>query len=443
MELQLSLNTSGVSFEFNPISVIIPACSYHRTVLCRKSLATGSLIVRGCIVRAAGGVAREFVLPLVTEDEEEHLAHKCSAALCEAGRFNSGSKSSPSSKAVMFLQCKLVPEQPLYRIRRTTVTHGALMLYDGEMFPIGIRFENIPPLPIDFIQLAFDDSTMTPAQEALTEGELSVFETYETEYALIHRPVFFWIKNDSVAIAPGRNVTLTINCFGKQEGTIHASYSYIHRDPFDNEEASVFHTGQLSYPLMITVYRMLESHEMDILPYPYPTGTDDNLVINKSNLFVQDNGAWCLFSVDIMNRYGIPFEVSIERIQEDVPWGKTLVNVPPGSTSRYNVGQSVYAKLNTLCRLVIPLEKFLSGDEHISRPIPSLCDRQFVVDKTKLSDAEQKMQRKLFCYGEELFKCLRCRWREAGETRYGDLSLRNQRLTLTMLKTLRTEKAGI
>ncbi|KAJ3909329.1 transport protein Trs120 or TRAPPC9 TRAPP II complex subunit-domain-containing protein [Lentinula edodes] len=321
------------------------------------------------------------------------------------------------------------------KIRRTTVTHGALMLYDGEMFPIGIRFENIPPLPIDFIQLAFDDSTMTPAQEALTEGELSVFETYETEYALIHRPVFFWIKNDSVAIAPGRNVTLTINCFGK-EGTIHASYSYIHRDPFDNEEASVFHTGQLSYPLMITVYRMLESHEMDILPYPYPTGTDDNLVINKSNLFVQDNGAWCLFSVDIMNRYGIPFEVSIERIQEDVPWGKTLVNVPPGSTSRYNVGQSVYAKLNTLCRLVIPLEKFLSGDEHISRPIPSLCDRQFVVDKTKLSDAEQKMQRKLFCYGEELFKCLRCRWREAGETRYGDLSLRNQRLTLTMLKTL-------
>lgn len=143
----------------------------------------------------------------------------------------------------------------------------------------------------------------------------------------------------------------------------------------------------------------------------------------------------------------------------DVPWGETLVNVPPGSTSRYNVGQSVYAKLNALCRLVIPLKKFLLGNEHISRPIPTLSDRQFVVDKTKLSDAEQKMQRELFWYREELFKSLRCQWREvrcgrwaifssvhflqAGGTRYGDLSLRQQRLTLTMLKTLRTEKAGI
>jgi len=31
-----------------------------------------------------------------------------------------------------FLECKVVPEQPLLRIRRTSVTHGALMLYDGE-----------------------------------------------------------------------------------------------------------------------------------------------------------------------------------------------------------------------------------------------------------------------------------------------------------------------
>ncbi|KAJ3791523.1 TRAPP II complex [Lentinula aff. detonsa] len=332
---------------------------------------------------------------------------------------------------MLFLECKVIPEQPLLRIRRTTVTHGALMLYDGEMSSIRITFENISPLPIDFVRLAFDDSTITPAQQALAEGELSVFETYETEYALIHRPVFSWIKNDSVAIAPGRKVTLTINCFGKvgcTEGTIHASYSYIHRNPDDDgEEASVFHTRQISYPLMVTVYRMLESHGMDILPYPsYPMSTD-NVAQSNSNLFVEDNGAWCLFSLDITNTYGTPFEVSIERVQEDVPWGEILVNVPPGSTSR----------------LVIPLKKFLLSDDHTSRPIPTLSDRQFVVDKTKLSDAEQKMQRELFWYREELFKSLRCQWREAGGTRYGNLSLRQQRLTLTMLETIRTERAGI
>ncbi|KAF9075275.1 TRAPP II complex [Rhodocollybia butyracea] len=446
LELQsLSLSTSGVPFETAPIPLVVPARSYHRVVLSGKARTTGSLVIRGCNVQAPGGVLREFVLPLATEEEEERLAHKRSAALCDAGRSKySGLNSFPwekskspntetprSCKTMLFLECKVVPEQPLLRIRRTTATHGALMLYDGEMTSIRITLENISPLPIDFVRLAFDDSTIIPAQQALAEGDMSVFETYETEYALIHRPVFSWNKNDSVTIGPGRKVTLTINCFGKvgcTEGTIHASYSYLNRNLPEGEPSSVFHTRQLSYPLMVTVYRMLESHGMDILPYPsYPMELESRYAKNNPQLFVEDKGAWCFFCLDVKNTYGTPFEVSIERVQEDVPWGESLVNVPPGSTSR----------------LVIPLKKFLLSDEHVSKPIPTLSDRQFVVDKTKLSDAEQKIQRELFWYREELFKSLRCQWREAGGTRYGDLSLRQQRLTLTMLETLRTEKAGV
>ena len=41
-----------------------------------------------------------------------------------------------------------------------------------------------------------------------------------------------------------------------------------------------------------------------------------------------------------------------------------------------------------------------------------LSDRQFVVDKTKLSVAEYKLQRELFWYREELFKSVRGHWRE-------------------------------
>lgn len=101
------------------------------------------------------------------------------------------------------------------------------------------------------------------------------------------------------------------------EGTIHASYSYIHRNTPDREESSFFHTRQLSFPLMVTVYRMLESHGMDILPYPsYPMELDSKYAGNNSNLFVEDKGAWCLFSVDVRNTYGTPFEVSIERKQK-------------------------------------------------------------------------------------------------------------------------------
>ena len=33
-----------------------------------------------------------------------------------------------------FLELKVVPEQPLLRVRRSTLTNGSVMLYDGETY---------------------------------------------------------------------------------------------------------------------------------------------------------------------------------------------------------------------------------------------------------------------------------------------------------------------
>lgn len=63
-------------------------------------------------------------------------------------------------------------------------------------------------------------------------------------------------------------------------------------------------------------------------------------------------------------------------------------------------------------RLVIPMRKFLLSEEELSKPIPTLSDRQFVVQKSKLSDTEAKTQREFFWYREHLFRCIRGRWRE-------------------------------
>jgi len=97
--------------------------------------------------------------------------------------------------------------------------------------------------------------------------------------------------------------------------------------------------------------------------------------------------------------------------------------VPPGST----------------CRIILPLPKLLLTEEQTSRPMPSLSGRQFVVDKSKLSSEDIKLQRELFWYREELFKAIRGRWKEAGGSRSGDLSLRQQRLTKPMLHALRMD----
>jgi Transport protein Trs120 or TRAPPC9, TRAPP II complex subunit len=63
-------------------------------------------------------------------------------------------------------------------------------------------------------------------------------------------------------------------------------------------------------------------------------------------------------------------------------------------------------------RIAIPIKKFLLSEDAISMTIPTLSDRQFVLTKSNLTLAEEKAQRELFWYREELFKCVRGRWQE-------------------------------
>ena len=66
------------------------------------------------------------------------------------------------------------------------------------------------------MHLTFEDSTIVPAQQALAEGDLSVFDTYETEFDLIHRPVFTWdSRRNSYDIRPGEKAVIIVDCYGK------------------------------------------------------------------------------------------------------------------------------------------------------------------------------------------------------------------------------------
>ncbi|KAF9652866.1 hypothetical protein BDM02DRAFT_3153426 [Thelephora ganbajun] len=448
----LSLSTSGVTFESKPIPVLVPANSFHPVLITGRALEAGNLVVRGCFVQAPNGLSREFGLPLSTEEEEDKLMKRKTAIACEYGRTKySGlaahpwerptekraSIIAPSSKKpakpIRYMDFKVVPGLPLLRIRRTSLTHSAVMLYNGERSTIRITLENVSSLLIDYLNLTFDDSTMGPAQQALLEGELSVFDTYETEYDLIHRQVLTWdAENDKVEIPPGKMMTVTVSCFGKAgctNGSIHISYAYSRQALGTDPPADNFYTRQLTYPVLVTVYHMLECYDMDILSH---SGLNDRVGVGLPDASLEESEGynWCLFSIEVRNTYGLPFEVTFERMDKgcakslpDSVVASTCRTVPPGSTSR----------------IILPLRKLLLKEEHASRPIPSLSGRQFVVGKSKLSSEDVRLQRELFWYREELLKTIRGRWKEAGGSRSGDLSLRHQRLTKPMLHALRTD----
>lgn len=442
----LSLSTSGVFFESKPIPVLVPANSFHHVLITGRALEAGNLVVRGCLVQAPNGLSREFGLPLFTEEEEDKLMKRKTAIACEYGRTKySGlaahpwerqaekrtslvvaSSSKKPAKPIRYMDFKVVPELPLLRIRRTSLTHSAVMLYNGERSTIRITLENVSSLAIDYLNLTFDDSTMGPAQQRLLEGELSVFETYETEYDLVHRQVITWdLGNCRVEIPPGKMMTVVVSCFGKAgctNGSIHISYAHSRHALEADPPVDSFYTRQLTYPVLVTVYHMLECYDMDILSY---SGLNDQFGTDypDPSLGESEDQNWCLFSIEVRNTYGLPFDVTFERIDRGNMVASTCRTVPPGST----------------CRVIFPLPRLLLTEEQTSRPVPSLSGRQFVVDKSKLSSEDIRFQRELFWYREELFKTVRGRWKEAGGSRSGDLSLRQQRLTKPMLHALRMD----
>ncbi|EUC61683.1 transporter particle subunit, partial [Rhizoctonia solani AG-3 Rhs1AP] len=421
LEVQsLALSTTGASIQTTPVSLLIPANSFHVKHVSCTPLEAGTLVVRGCMVQLPNSTPKEFTLPLASEAQEASIEKRRSKRMDEMVRVKaSGLDARRQSTLVSeppvqerkeeFLECRVVPQLPLLRVRRTSLTHGALMLYAGECFRIRLTVENVSLLPIDFLRMSFEDSTLPALQQALAEGVLTVAEAYETEYELVNRPVLKWDLDgadaSNMALAPRQKMPIWVTCFGKEgctNATMRIHYSLARRDQDPSPES--FFLRSLSYPLLVTVYHTLECHAMDIVPYGGGLTSGDSPKL------------WCLFMIDVKNLYGQPFEVTFERTQEG-EW------IAPGATSR----------------ITIPIRRLALSLEQVSRDVPNLSDRQFVVSKVGFTAIQQE----LFWYRETLFDVVKGRWSEPGTGRTGEVSLRQQRLTLPMLETLRLEDINI
>lgn len=105
-------------------------------------------------------------------------------------------------------------------------------------------------------------------------------------------------------------------------GAIHVAYSYVHRPLAEGaQEPDVFHTRQLTYPVVVTVYHMLECHGMDILPFDGVEDAESEDAEEAADghrrhlLGVAETG-WSIFSIDVRNTYGLPFDVTFGCTQD-------------------------------------------------------------------------------------------------------------------------------
>ncbi|KZT58996.1 hypothetical protein CALCODRAFT_219199 [Calocera cornea HHB12733] len=446
----VALATAGVGFRTQPMSLSVGANAFQVLRMSGVPTEPGTLTVRGCTVQVNGCLPRTFLLTLPTKEDEARL-EKRQLALemdfemikdvgLDARPAAKGSKRrsmigvpEPDAAGQKFLECTILPEQPMMRVKRTSLTHGAVMLYDGETSALTVTLENMSPLKVNFVRVTFEDSTMAPAQAALAEGDLSTAAQYETEYDLVRRPVFTWQQpSGPINIPSGKTGTLSVTCLGKAactSGTVQISYGCLPED--DREDNARFYTRQILYPVLVTVYHNLECQSMDVLRFT-PAEYNAEGALDKSDsrrvlLDIPKDGDWCLFTVDVRNLFGVPFEVTLERTQEGASDGKATQVIPPGTT----------------LRLMLPLRREYLPPTSVSEPIPSLLQRQFLVSKARLSTLEEREQRLLFWYREHLFSCVRATWREPLSGRAGELSLRRQRMTLPMLEAFRAERVRV
>jgi trafficking protein particle complex subunit 9 len=64
----------------------------------------------------------------------------------------------------------------------------------------------------------------------------------------------------------------------------------------------------------MTVYHMLECYDMNIISYSNVGGMAKDKDTDSS-YESDDTDDWCLFSVEVRNTYGLPFEVTFERTE--------------------------------------------------------------------------------------------------------------------------------
>lgn len=120
--------------------------------------------------------------------------------------------------------------------------------------------------------------------------------------------------------------------------------------------------------------------------------------------------------------------------------------------------------------MLVRLNRIDLDSETLSKPIPALTERQFVVAKVKRSSEEERLERELFWYREELLRRIKMTWSEVrfsssspllpyrkptflslslsfpsqiGSLRSGAVSLRDLHLDPLMLDILRGDEVSI
>ncbi|CAG8520418.1 10913_t:CDS:10, partial [Ambispora gerdemannii] len=458
LEIQsISISTNGINFKPNIMSTSIPANTSVTLRLSGTPKEAGELVIRGCKIKVYGCSEQEFCIKLylfeilssglAVIDHHRRVDSQCSTSSTATTTSTALTTPTQGEHDLDFLKVEIISDQPLIKIKSTSLMHSAIMLFEGEKTEMTIKLENIGKTPVDFINLSFHDSTIEKAQAILSSPDLPAEEAYEMELYAYRQPVFSWEQTErKVNLLSNNELILNINVFGKRGctyGTIQIDYGYIDRP--DSVSEDIFYTRQVFYPVLLTVHQHLEPLTMDIMNFK-PIVNNGSSIINNNNGHIDKSdqkqieellkitrfnekseleldNEYCLLTFDIRNVWHIPFDVIFSVDEVDTP-------------SQVNVSTSIQPSATT--RIILPIKRITLTESEIMKPIPSLFDKQFVVSKEPKGTKEQeRLLLSLFWYREFLLKKITATWEYPIGNQKGTIDIRSLRLNKSMLNILR------
>lgn len=398
----------------------------------------------------------------------------------------------------------IIPPQPLLKLTDITLTHNWLMLLEGEKHVFSISIQNISEnIPVNFIELYFNDSTIAPLQLALEKSNsasntgkdlnnkdfVPLNEVFEIEYFLLMKNSLKWInqnnngdKRNEIIIKSGSSFKLELETFGKRgmkDATIRIEYGY--HDPiyFDssndtkkfskNMERYKNYVRSITVPLNITVNTSVELAGCDLIALKsgYSTTLSNlNGDANKSTIsdaqiwkFIHNISAqgksvadYCLLVIDLRNAWVNELTVILE--SSNGTFYEDEIDEDDVSTTIeediYKIEQTIDPGRTT--RFILPIQRIKIPKEQLMKQIPSLRNKQFILDQSSRTE-HGNFLRESFWYRKELLRHLRGKWYEKKQNctignvkdmgRSGEVELRGVRLSQNMVNVLQVNDVDI
>ncbi|KAF9137852.1 hypothetical protein BGX30_009846 [Mortierella sp. GBA39] len=305
---EIRLSTTGVEFEAIPTSTMIPAQTTVSIKVAGIPKGPGELVIRGCWVQILHCSEEEFFVTnprtgsVATDDSK--AAQAASDAMLRVKKRGLESftlkKSDDATIEPKFATVTVIPPQPLLKISSTSLQHGSVMLFEGERTVVRLTLENIGAVPVDFVTLTFSDTTSQMAigntnhyGQSSNGGDMSAEDAYELELFLKKTNVFSWNREVECHIPVGGTREVKVELLGKRgcsSGMVQIDYAYLTRPEQEGvEESDVFVTRQLFTQVLTTVYKTVESLNLDIL-YLQSHGGMDIPVTEPNTPLISTNG---------------------------------------------------------------------------------------------------------------------------------------------------------